>query len=167
MGLLEPHGRHGPRDRRADLTAGTIIVHSLDHALAAAGTAATLGVPLTLRSAAGAGGTVGVGWFAALAELVRERYPLLPISFVLDCADEAGTALGAFRRGVKRVRFAGSPEAAAKLAAIAASCGAALDDDPNPTLDLLGEADPEAACRRWLTEGIDNPHDTESRLVVR
>ena len=37
MGLLQPYGGHGPRDRRADLTAGAIIVHSLDHALAAAG----------------------------------------------------------------------------------------------------------------------------------
>lgn len=157
MGLLQPYGGHGPRDRRADLTAGAIIVHSLDHALAAAGAAVTLGVPLTLRSAAGAGGTVGVGWFATLADMVRERYPLLPVSFVLDCADEAGTALGAFRRGLKRVRFEGSPQAAAKLTAIAASYGAALDDDPTPTLDLLGETDPKGACRHWLAEGTDNP----------
>jgi hypothetical protein len=137
--------------------AGAVIVHCLDHALAAAAAAAALGAPLTLRSAAGAGGAAGVGWFAALAEIVTERHPLLPVSFVLDCADESGTVLGAFRRGLKRVRFEGPPEVAAKLAVIAASYGAALDDDARPTLDLLGHADPQDACRRWLADGTDHP----------
>jgi hypothetical protein len=137
--------------------AGAVIVHCLDHALAAAAAAAALGAPLTLRSAAGAGGAAGVGWFAALAEIVMERHPRLPVSFVLDCADEAGTVLGAFRRGLKRVRFEGPPEVAAKLLAIAVPYGATLDDDPMPALDLLGQADPEGACRHWLAQGTDDP----------
>jgi hypothetical protein len=133
-----------------------IIVHSLAQALAAAAAAAAsaLGTPLVLRSAAGAGGTVGVGWFVALAAATAERYPGQKVSFVLDCADEAGTALGALRRGVKRLRFTGPPEVAAKLAAIAAATGAALDDDTRPVLDLLDHPDPEAACRDWLTRWI-------------
>jgi hypothetical protein len=131
-----------------------IIIHSLDQALAAAVAATAVNSPLVLRSAPGAGGAAGVGWFAALAEALAERHPALPMTLVLDCADEAGTVLGAFRRGLKRVRFTGPPEVAAKLAAIAAAQGAALDEDCRPALDLLGQADPEALCRRWLT---DNP----------
>jgi hypothetical protein len=131
-----------------------IIVHSLDQALAAAAAAEALASPLVLRSAPGAGGNAGVGWFAALAEMLAERHPQLALTLVLDCADEAGTAMGAFRRGLKRVRFTGKPDVAAKLAAIAASHGATLDDDPRPALDLLGRRDPEAACRHWLA-GID------------
>src|SRR5580704_10311170 len=96
-----------------------IIVHSLTQALAAAEAAAALGKPLTLRSAAGAGGTVGVGWFASLGAILAERYPDLDLTLVLDCADEAGTALGALRRGVKAIRIAASPETRAKLAALA------------------------------------------------
>ena len=127
-----------------------IIIHSLDQALAAAAAAEALGVPLHLRSALGGGGTVGVGWFAALADLLAQQHPSLEAMLVLDCADEAGTVLGAIRRGIKRIRFTGPAEVAARLQAIAVAEGAALDDDPRPALDLLGVTDPEAACERWL-----------------
>ncbi len=120
-----------------------IIVHSLDHALAAA----AIGLPLTLRSAPGAAGYAGVGWFAALAAILAEKHPTVPATLILDCADEAGTAMGALRRGIGHIRFTGPPETAAKLAAL----GAILDTDTRPALDLLGLADPEAACRRWLS----------------
>jgi hypothetical protein len=147
-----------------DSTPAAIIIHSLDQALAAAAAATALNLPLVLRSAPGAGSTVGVGWFAALGEALAERYPALSLTLILDCADEAGTAMGALRRGIRRIRFTGQPEVAAKLAAIASEQGAALDEDARPPLDLLGEADPEAACRRWLAAqssqnqpGVANP----------
>ena len=131
-----------------------IIVHSLAQALVAAEAAAALGKPLTLRSAAGAGGTVGVGWFASLGMLLAERHPELALTLVLDCADEAGTALGALRRGLKAVRVAGPPEMRAKLAALASTYGARLDEDERPCLDLIGglveQADLAARCRDWL-----------------
>jgi hypothetical protein len=130
-----------------------IIIHSLDQALVAAAAAESVGSPLVLRSAPGAAGYAGVGWFAALASLLAERHPALEAHLVLDCADEAGTVLGAIRRGIKRIRFTGPPEIAARLQAIAAAEGAVLDDDPRPALDLLDLADPEAACRRWLAGG--------------
>jgi|SRR5580658_107576 hypothetical protein len=151
MGILQPHDRRRRGDRRTDLTEPpAIVVHSLDQALAAAAAAEAMGSPLVLRSAPGAGGSAGVGWFTALVEAVADRHPALPVTFVLDCADEAGTVLGALRRGLKRLRFGGPPEVAAKLAAIAAAEGAALDEDSRPALDLLGQLDPEAISRRWL-----------------
>jgi hypothetical protein len=133
-----------------------IVVHSLAQALAAAEAAAALAKPLTLRSATGAGGTVGVGWFASLGALVAERHPALDLTLVLDCADEAGTALGALRRGVQVVRIAGSAETRAKLAALAERYGARLDTDQRPALDL-GDAlvepgDLAARCRDWLKD---------------
>ena len=124
-----------------------IIVHSLDQALTAAAAAEATGTTLTLRSAAGAAGYAGVGWFAALAAILAEKHPALQTTLILDCADEAGTAMGALRRGIRHIRFTGSPDVAAKLAAM----GAILDTDTRPALDLLGSTDPEAACRRWLT----------------
>ena len=131
-----------------------IIVHSLAQALAAAEAAAALGRPLTLRSAAGAGGTVGTGWFASLGALVAERHPGLDLTLVLDCADEAGTALGALRRGLKVIRVEGPPDVLAKLASLAATYGARLDEDERPPLDLIDglveQADVSARCRNWL-----------------
>jgi hypothetical protein len=127
-----------------------IIVHSLDHALAAASAATALGRALVLRSAPGAGSTVGAGWFMGLSDALAARHPLLQATLILDCADEAGTVLGAFRRGIKQVRFTGPSDVRAKLAAIAAARGAALDEDTRPALDLLNASDPETACRNWL-----------------
>ena len=86
---------------------------------------------------------------------LAERHPGLDLTLVLDCADEAGTALGALRRGIKAIRVTASPEARAKLAALAESYGARLDEDERPCLDLLDscmeQADLAARCRDWLT----------------
>jgi len=131
-----------------------IIVHSLAQALVAAEAAVALGRPLTLRSPAGAGGTLGVGWFAGLSTLLAERHPALDLTLVLDCADEAGTALGALRRGLKAVRVEASSDVRAKLAALAQTHGARLDEDDRPCLDLVdGLVEPvdlAARCRDWL-----------------
>ncbi len=128
-----------------------IIVHSLEQALAAADAAAALGCPLTLRGAAGA---AGIGWFASLDRFLAERYPALDVELVLDCADEAGTAQGALRRGLKAIRVGGSDAVKAKLRALAAGYGARLDEDSRPSLDLVGglveRADLAARCRDWL-----------------
>jgi len=128
-----------------------IIVHSLEQALAAADAAVALGCRLTLRGAAGA---AGIGWFASLDRLLAERYPALDFALVLDCADEAGTAQGALRRGLKAIRIDGSDAVRAKLAALAAGYGARLDDDSRPSLDLVGglaeQVDLRARCRDWL-----------------
>jgi hypothetical protein len=135
------------------MTAPAIIVHSLGQALVAAEAAAALGRPLTLRSARG--GALGVGWFASLATVLAERHPALDLTLVLDCADEAGTALGALRRGVKAIRIEGPSDVRAKLASLARTYGARLDDDDRPCLDLadglVEQADLAARCRDWLT----------------
>jgi hypothetical protein len=133
-----------------------IIVHSAAQALAAAGAAAALGKPLTLRSADGAGATVGVGWFVGLGSLLAERHPGLDLTLVLDCADEAGTALGALRRGVKAIRVSVPATTRERLAAIAETYGARLDADERPALDLVHDlveqADVVARCREWLKD---------------
>jgi len=84
-----------------------IIVHSLAQALVAAEAAAALGRQLTLRSAPGAGGTLGVGWFAGLGTLLADRHPALDLTLVLDCADEAGTTRGEGDPGRRLFRGAG------------------------------------------------------------
>ncbi len=127
-----------------------ILVHSAEQAQAAARAAVSLGAKLFLRSPPDAVAHLGIGWYLALASLLRERHPGLDLTLILDCADEPGTTLAALRRGIGRVRFCGPAEMAAKLAAIAAQTGAALDTDERPPLDLAKAEDAEAECRRWL-----------------
>jgi len=128
-----------------------IVVHSLDHALAAASAAAGLGKPVALASAPGAGTYAGPTWFLAVVEAARSAHPGARVTAVLDCAGEAGSALAALRAGARRVRFSGRCDTARRLAEIAAALGAEIErGPPPPALDLLGERDPAGACRAWL-----------------
>ena len=56
-----------------------VVIHSLDHALAALTAAAARGVAVTLASAPGAAMTVGPSWFKAVIEQASERYPAVAV----------------------------------------------------------------------------------------
>ncbi len=128
-----------------------IIVHSLEQACAALDAAATLGVAVTIESAAGAGAYAGPLWFKALIAQARAAHPGATASDLLDCAAEAGTALAALRAGLKRVRFTGPEQLRRRLDEIAAAQGAAVEGpDTGPALDLLASRDPAAALRAFL-----------------
>ncbi len=153
MGFLQPHGRCRGAVRRAGLSTAErfIVIHSLGHARAALEAAASLGVRVTLASAPGAGISAGPGWFKAVIEMARSEFPVVEISCVLDCGDAAGMVLAGLRQGLPRVRFDGPAATAARLADIAAQCGAVLERDPlEPALDLLDRDDPAASCRAFL-----------------
>jgi len=143
-----PHKGEGKQIAAEPKITPTIIVHSLDHALAAAAEAVAADCAVTIRSAAGAAGSVGIGWFAALIDIVRTRYPTARLRFILDCADEAGSALAALRCGINIIRFSGSSDAADRLI----GNGITLDQDTAPGLDLLGVTDPALWCRNFLAE---------------
>ena len=128
-----------------------IIVHSLEQACAAVNAAAALDVAITLESAAGAGGYGGALWWKALVAAATRDHTGPPIGAVLDCGDEPGTALGALRAGLKRVRFTGSKAMREKLAQIAAELGAAIEgDSKEAALDLRDARDAARLCRDFL-----------------
>ena len=127
-----------------------MVVHGLDHALAAARAAEALGAAVCLRSGPAAAGYAGAAWFAEIVRAARRAHPQISIDAVLDCGDSAGLALAAFRRSVETVLFTGTPAMREKLDAIAASTGARIETGAAPALDLAVEEDPEAACRAWL-----------------
>ncbi len=133
------------------MTTRAIIVHSLDDARTAMAAAADLGVPVTLASAAGAAAYLGPAWFREMTTILVREFPRVRLRAVLDCGDKAGHALMALSSGVTSVRFTGRKAAAAKLGEIAAAQGSEVVTGRMTALDLLNEADPEAACRKWLT----------------
>ena len=131
-----------------------VIVHSLEQARAALRAAAELGVGVTLASASGAGAYAGPLWFKALIDAARKAHPEVELDAVLDCAEEAGTALAALRAGIRRIAFSGPPDVAATLAAIAAAQGATLETGPGgEALDLLDTRDPYDAARAFFAGG--------------
>ena len=124
-----------------------IIIHSLDHALAACAAAAALKVPLTLASARGAALQAGPQWFKAVIEAAMAAHPDVTLTAILDCADEPGAVMAALRAGLSRLRFSGPEELRTKLAAM----GAEFVAEAMTTLDLLDRRQPEAACRTFLS----------------
>jgi hypothetical protein len=107
-----------------------VIIHGWPDAQAALAAAplSHAGGPLTLVSAPGAGGYAGAAWFAALARQGEAAFPHVAQRWVLDCADAAGHVLAALRAGVRAVVFTGAPDLRARLASVAAACGAELLD---------------------------------------
>jgi hypothetical protein len=105
-----------------------VIVHALVHARAAT----AVRPDVLLLSAPGAGIYAGAGWFAALVRAADGR------ACVLDCGDDAGAVLAAFRAGIPAAVFTGPAAMADRLAAVAQDCGARVLAAPPPALDLAG-----------------------------
>lgn len=152
MGLLQPHERYGGRagQTRLSRTPKAVVVHSLAQAQAALAAAASCGVSLTLLSGPGAASYAGPAWFLEIVRQARLAHPGVPVTAVLDCADQPGRALAALRLGVKHIRLAGTSRARARVAAIADAMGAILDDRRYDVLDLAGVDDPIGAAHVFL-----------------
>ncbi len=131
-------------------TPPAIVVHGLDHALAAARAAEALGCAVRIRSGPAAAGYAGAAWFSEIVRAARRAHPDVRIDAVLDCGDSPGLVLAAFRRSVETVLFTGSAALRGKLEALAAASGARIESAAGPALDLAGEKNPETACRAWL-----------------
>jgi hypothetical protein len=128
-----------------------IIVHHLEHAVAALAAAKALGAAVTLRSASGAAAYLGAAVFRDMIAAALAEVPGVEARAVLDCGDAPGHALNALRQGVAAVRLDAPSDVRARVRDIAHQLGAALDDDAAPALNLLDADDPATACRDWLT----------------
>ncbi|MGE0726113.1 MAG: hypothetical protein AB7O45_17190 [Alphaproteobacteria bacterium] len=150
MGLHEPDARHGRGDGAARLSAPAVEIRSIADARAAAAAAEALGLPVMLVSIPAAAASLGPLAFQAMVDLVRAERPGARICAAIDCADQEGRVLHAFRAGCAAAIFHGRPDVAAKLAEIAAGHGATLLTERPATLSLAGARDPDGACRAWI-----------------
>jgi fructose/tagatose bisphosphate aldolase len=130
-----------------------IIVHSLDHTVAALKTfrdAATSGFVL---SQPGAGAGIGAAVFKAMIDEARKHVPEASFTAVLDCGENPGHALAAIRAGAEAIVFEGSPEACSRITNIANQDNCQVLDSSaytdTPTLDLLDVTDITKACREY------------------
>ena len=129
-----------------------IIVHSLAEARAAVAVAAELGVPVTLASAPEAAGYLGALWFRELVRMASEERPEAQVDALLDCGDQPGHVMSALRQGLKRVRFTGAKSTAATLGSLARQYDAEIVTGALRAHDMADQAEPETACRRWLSD---------------
>lgn len=136
------------------MTPRAIIVHELDHAVAALAAARELAAPVCLWSAPDAASYAGSGWFDGIIRRLRTLPGGGELEMVLDCGDRAELVQAALRQGLRAVCYVGDKRIAERLADIARQSHAKLyRRRPSEALDLLYARDPATACRRWLSAG--------------
>lgn len=127
-----------------------VIVDGLPAAERAADVARTLKTPLLLISPPDGAAQSGAGWFAALVQETRRRFPDVTIASVLDCGNRAGDALAAIAMPVDAVVFTGHEEAARRLRDIAGRAGATLYRQAPAALFLRAGGDAAATARAFV-----------------
>ena len=132
------------------MTDKTIVIHSLEHAVAALKVARDLGSTVTLASPPGAAAYTGALWFREVMKEAEREVPEAAFTAVLDCGDKPGLVMAAFRHGVATVRFTGARPEAEKLEAMAESEGYHLITGELESLDLAEAENATEACRGWL-----------------
>ncbi len=128
------------------------VVHSLTHLRAALNAGAASLRTVCVISAPAASAYAGVSWFPELVRQAQTEFPGVDFTAMLDCGDRGGDALAALKAGARHIVFTGHPEAARRLAAIAATTGARILDARPPACDLLNAKDPLRAASAWCRQ---------------
>jgi hypothetical protein len=115
----------------------TVIVHSFGEAVAGLAEARDMRRGITLLSAPGAALYAGCGWWQALVEAARARYPDVPCRDILDCADGTGQALAALRIGLTRLVLWPDAPGRDAVVAIAEVLGGFVLPSPPQTAPLV------------------------------
>lgn len=126
------------------------IVHNWSHVSAALIALTEADQAGLLYTPPGASFTLGVGYIAAMEEQARQEFPEAGFLLVTDCDDAAGHVMSALRMGLKTLVFTGDALVRGKLEDMAHQVNAVLIPRPDESIDLIDEADPLGACRRWL-----------------
>lgn len=124
-----------------------LIVHSLEHCLAALHAAKDASTLITLISAEGAARYAGILYLQKMIAQAAEIVPDAPHLFFIDCGTDATLAVAALRSSHKHLVFSGAADE--KIRALAGEYNAHIIPSPSHVLDLRFEADITAACRRF------------------
>jgi hypothetical protein len=114
-----------------------VIVHSFGEAVASLREAQAIGRGVTLLSAPGAALYAGCGWWRALVEAARAKYPDVPCADMLDCADGTGQALAALRIGLTRLVLWPDAPGREAVVAIAQTLGGFVLPAPPPAVAFM------------------------------
>lgn len=128
-----------------------IIVYGLSDMRAACQAALEQGSQeLAVLSPSGVAHSLGPQWFKHLLSAAQQSYAELRIIGIMDCGPYEGHVMNALNSGMHHVYFQGDDEIAEKLGWIAAKSASTIHRGFAEILDLKGEGDQLAACRKWL-----------------
>ncbi len=112
-----------------------IIFHNLDQAEGAMAFAAASRRPLTLLTAPGAAAYGGPGFYLAMVESARQRYPRAAVRAILDCGDDGAMAQMALSLGWRGLVLRGKATVRDKVRQIGESYNAEVLARPPKALD--------------------------------
>ena len=112
------------------------IIHNLEQGLCVAKAAMQTKSSAVLFSPRGAAKSLGPDVFISIINSVSEYYPGVNIIGVLDCAHDAGSALGAIRRGAPHISVQLDAPEYEKILDIATQSNVSVRIFPDHALDL-------------------------------
>ena len=128
------------------------IVHNLKHALCVAQASMQTQISALLFSPRGAANSLGPEVFSSVIKAANEHYPDAKLIGVLDCADNAGSALGAIRRGAPHISVQLEAPAYEKIIDIATQSNVSVRKYPENAIDLAKTDTPDQIVLSHLLE---------------
>jgi len=128
-----------------------IVIHNIEHARAALKASSATKVSIAIVSAPYAGCYAGVSWFVKIEEKIRKEFSKTKAIFILDCGDEPGVALEAFRLGVKFIFLKGNKKIIKKISEIGLKKKSSLYQKKLKILDLKDKINFSEQCIIWLS----------------
>jgi len=130
----------------------SLIIHNASDALCAAQASDKAQFPIELFSARGAAKSLGPEVFIGIIEAAKRAYPCAHITGILDCGQDAGTAMTALRRGAKEISVDLPLATREKIEDIATRSSARIREYPKQALDLEKLRNPEQSVFSLLME---------------
>lgn len=134
----------------------SLIIHNASDALGAAEASQKVQCPVDLYSARDAAKSLGPEVFILIISAAKMAFPKAEITGILDCGQDAGTALTALRRGAQEISVDLPVATREKIEDIAAQSSARIRDYPKEVLDLGKCWNPEQTVLSLLMEHQQN-----------
>lgn len=133
------------------------VFHSRQHAAAALSAASRTARGVTLLTPPGAARHGGPEYLLAMIRSARPGIDEVEATAVIDCGDDAGTAMRALRCGWRNLALRARPEVVEKVSDMALQLGGVVRRDLPSALDLLSARDPLLVCVEALEQETNSP----------
>ncbi len=182
MGILQSYARYGVGDGQRRLTSTILqylilpnrlsfrtggsligdhvtqplgfIIHNLQQAQWVAQAADLAGVSVLLLSPRDGARSLGPEIFLSIIQTVKNQYPGVPLTGILDCGKDAGTALTALRRGAVDISVDLPVSTRDKIIDMANQLNGSVRTYPDPIVDLAHLKRPDRDVLGLMTEHV-------------
>ena len=128
------------------------IIHTLEHALCVAHASVQTQLSVQMFSPRDAANSLGPDVFVSILNQASERYPDANLIGVFDCADTAGSALSAIRRGARHISVQLEHPVYEKIIDIATQSNVSVRNYPENAIDLANTDTPDQTVLNHLLE---------------